>query len=45
MLDVVGILRAKSDLIITWNSGGQGDATSLAMTELMGGWEVMEKVL
>jgi len=40
----VGITRAKSDLIITWNSGRQGDAQpSLAMSELMGWWEVMEK--
>lgn len=36
----VGITRAKKDLIITWNSGRQGDATpSLAMFELMGWWE------
>ncbi len=42
----VGITRAKSDLIITWNSGRQGDAQpSLAMSELMGWWEVMEKGL
>ncbi|MBL0348311.1 3'-5' exonuclease [Candidatus Villigracilis affinis] len=34
----VGITRAKKDLIVTWNSGRQGDATpSLAMSELMGG--------
>ena len=40
MLDVVDILRAKSDLIITWNSGRTGDAQpSLAMSELMGWWE------
>ena len=40
----VGITRAKSDLIITWNSGRTGDAQpSLAMSELMGWWEVMEK--
>jgi DNA helicase-2/ATP-dependent DNA helicase PcrA len=33
----VGITRAKKDLIVTWNSGRQGDATpSLAMSELMG---------
>lgn len=33
----VGITRAKRDLIVTWNSGRQGDATpSLAMSELMG---------
>jgi len=39
MLDV-GITRAKKDLIVTWNSGRQGDATlSLAMSELMGWWE------
>lgn len=42
----VGITRAKSDLIITWNSGRQGDAQpSLAMSELMGWWQVMEKGL
>ena len=42
----VGITRAKSDLIITWNSGRTGDAQpSLAMSELMGWWEVMEKGL
>ena len=36
----VGITRAKRDLIVTWNSGRQGDATpSLALSELMGWWE------
>ena len=36
----VGITRAKRDLIVTWNSGRQGDATpSLAMSGLMGWWE------
>jgi len=36
----VGITRAKKDLIVTWNSGRQGDAMpSLAMSELMGWWE------
>ena len=36
----VGITRAKKDLIVTWNSGRQGDATpSLPMAELMGYWE------
>ncbi|NWG33338.1 MAG: ATP-dependent helicase, partial [Chloroflexi bacterium] len=36
----VGITRAKRDLIVTWNSGRQGDATpSLPMSELMGWWE------
>ncbi|MCI0555176.1 MAG: ATP-dependent helicase, partial [Anaerolineae bacterium] len=36
----VGITRAKRDLIATWNSGRQGDATpSLALSELMGWWE------
>jgi DNA helicase-2/ATP-dependent DNA helicase PcrA len=39
----VGITRAKKDLIVTWNSGRQGDATpSLAMSELMGWWEGKE---
>ena len=42
----VGITRAKSDLIITWNTGRTGDAQpSLAMSELMGWWEVMERGL
>jgi DNA helicase-2/ATP-dependent DNA helicase PcrA len=36
----VGITRAKRDLIVTWNSGRQGDATpSLPMSELIGYWE------
>ncbi|GAB4567229.1 MAG: ATP-dependent helicase [Anaerolineales bacterium] len=36
----VGITRAKRGLIVTWNTGRQGDATpSLAMSELMGWWE------
>ncbi len=36
----VGITRAKKDLIVTWNTGRQGDATpSLALSELMGFWE------
>jgi DNA helicase-2/ATP-dependent DNA helicase PcrA len=36
----VGITRAKRDLIVTWNSGRQGDATpSLAFAELMGWME------
>ncbi len=36
----VSITRAKKDLIVTWNSGRQGDATpSLALSELMGWWE------
>ena len=36
----VGITRAKRVLIVTWNSGRQGDATpSLALSELMGWWE------
>ncbi len=33
----VGITRAKKELIVTWNTGRQGDATpSLAMSELIG---------
>ncbi|MCB9112631.1 MAG: ATP-dependent helicase [Anaerolineales bacterium] len=33
----VGITRAKRDLIVTWNTGRQGDATpSLPLSELMG---------
>ena len=36
----VGITRAKKELIVTWNSGRQGDATpSLPLSELMGWWE------
>ncbi|MBI3164127.1 MAG: ATP-dependent helicase [Chloroflexi bacterium] len=36
----VGITRAKRDLIVTWNTGRQGDATpSLALSELIGWWE------
>jgi DNA helicase-2/ATP-dependent DNA helicase PcrA len=36
----VGITRAKRDLIVTWNSGRQGDATpSLAFQDLSGWWE------
>jgi DNA helicase-2/ATP-dependent DNA helicase PcrA len=36
----VGLTRARQDLIVTWNSGRQGDATpSLAMSELIGWWE------
>jgi len=38
----VGITRAKRELIVTWNSGRQGDATpSLPLAELMGWWEVI----
>jgi DNA helicase-2/ATP-dependent DNA helicase PcrA len=36
----VGITRAKRELIVTWNTGRQGDATpSLALSALMGLWE------
>lgn len=36
----VGITRAKRELIVTWNSGRQSDATpSLALSELLGWWE------
>jgi DNA helicase-2/ATP-dependent DNA helicase PcrA len=36
----VGITRAKKELIVTWNTGRQGDATpSLALSALMGWWE------
>ncbi|HEY5729354.1 MAG TPA: ATP-dependent helicase [Anaerolineales bacterium] len=39
----VGITRSKRDLIVTWNSGRQGDATpSLPMAEFMGYWENTE---
>src|SRR6266540_1780834 len=38
----VGITRAKKDLIVTWNTGRQGDALpSLAMAELLGWWEAV----
>ncbi|GAB4462912.1 MAG: ATP-dependent helicase [Anaerolineales bacterium] len=36
----VGITRAKRELIVTWNTGRQGDAApSLPLSELMGWWE------
>jgi len=36
----VGITRAKRELVVTWNTGRQGDAQpSLAMQALMGWWE------
>jgi DNA helicase-2/ATP-dependent DNA helicase PcrA len=36
----VGITRAKKELIVTWNTGRQGDATpGLALSALMGRWE------
>ena len=36
----VGITRAKKELIVTWNTGRQGDAIpSLALSALMGWWE------
>jgi DNA helicase-2/ATP-dependent DNA helicase PcrA len=36
----VGLTRAKQDLIVTWNSGRQGDATpSLAFQKLSEWWE------
>lgn len=36
----VGITRAKRELIVTWNSGRQGDATpSLPLSELTGWWD------
>jgi DNA helicase-2/ATP-dependent DNA helicase PcrA len=38
----VGLTRAKQDLIVTWNTGRQGEATpSLAFSELMGWWEAV----
>jgi DNA helicase-2/ATP-dependent DNA helicase PcrA len=40
----VGITRARRELIVTWNTGRQGDATpSLPLSELMGWWEGIEK--
>jgi DNA helicase-2/ATP-dependent DNA helicase PcrA len=39
----VGLTRAKRELVVTWNTGRQGDAQpSLAMQALMGWWEAME---
>jgi DNA helicase-2/ATP-dependent DNA helicase PcrA len=36
----VGITRAKKELIVTWNTGRQGDATpGLALSAMMGWWE------
>ena len=36
----VGITRAKKELIVTWNTGRQGDATpALALSALMGWWD------
>jgi superfamily I DNA/RNA helicase len=36
----VGITRAMKELIVTWNTGRQGEATpSLAMQALTGWWE------
>ena len=36
----VGITRAKRELIVTWNTGRQGDATpAFALSALMGLWE------
>jgi DNA helicase-2/ATP-dependent DNA helicase PcrA len=38
----VGITRAKRDLIITWNTGRQGNATpSLPLTALQTWWEAI----
>jgi DNA helicase II / ATP-dependent DNA helicase PcrA len=38
----VGLTRPKRELIVTWNTGRQGEATpSLPMAELMGWWEVI----
>jgi len=38
----VGITRAKKDLIVSWNTGRQGDATpSLPLSALIGWWDVM----
>ncbi len=40
----VGITRAKRELIVTWNTGRQGDATpGLALSALMGWWEAGDK--
>ena len=40
----VGITRAKRELIVTWNSGRQGDATpSLPFADLIGWWEVIKQ--
>jgi superfamily I DNA/RNA helicase len=38
----VGITRAKKELIVTWNTGRQGDAIpSLPFSALMGWWEAV----
>jgi DNA helicase-2/ATP-dependent DNA helicase PcrA len=38
----VGLTRAKRELVVTWNTGRQGDAQpSLAMQALMGWWDNM----
>lgn len=40
----VGLTRARRELIVTWNSGRQGDATpSLPFADLMGWWEVIKQ--
>ncbi|HJS19865.1 MAG TPA: ATP-dependent helicase [Anaerolineales bacterium] len=40
----VGITRARRELIVTWNTGRQGDATpSLPLADLMGWWEVIKQ--
>jgi DNA helicase-2/ATP-dependent DNA helicase PcrA len=39
----VGLTRAKRELVVTWNTGRQGEAQpSLAMQALMGWWEKLE---
>ena len=38
----VGITRAKKELIVTWNTGRQGEAIpSLPFSALMGWWEAV----
>jgi ATP-dependent DNA helicase UvrD/PcrA len=38
----VGITRAKKELIVTWNSGRQGEATpALPISDLIGWWETV----
>lgn len=40
----VGLTRAKKELVVTWNSGRQGDATpALPLSELIGWWEAQRQ--
>jgi DNA helicase-2/ATP-dependent DNA helicase PcrA len=39
----VGITRAKRDLILTWNSGRQGDAQPCLPVQAMAGWRLADE--